>query len=140
MTDSLPIPKKAPVTFCERPKLSKTKSFKPNKIEKMSPPRLDLGLCKPANEQDEDEDFSRAEDDDSDEDYDGVPCTEEIPLVEVIPVETSDRMEMTMEQNSNSVEHENLNDLPQTQTVDDYQLELRTQYQNLSHFRKRKVS
>lgn len=40
-------------------------------------------------------------------------------MAEVIPADTSEKMEITMEQNSNSVEHDVMNDLPQTQTVDD---------------------
>ena len=120
MGESLPNPRKAPVQFNERPKLSKTKSFKPNKMQRPSPPKLDFRLCKPANEQDDDDDdFRRAEDDDSDEDYDGVPRTEEIPMIEVVPAEPNDKMEVTTLSNHNSVEHDVLNDLPQTQTVDD---------------------
>lgn len=121
MAGSLPNPKKAPVNFQERLKLSKTKSFRPNKGDRLSPPKLNSAFSKPSNEQDDDEDFRRADDNgtSSDEDYDGVPCTEEIPMAEVIPADTSEKMEITMEQNSNSVEHDVMNDLPQTQTVDD---------------------
>ena len=97
MVDSLSNPKKAPVNFHERPKLSNTKSFRPNKGNGLSPPKLDLALCKPTNEQDDDEDFERAEDIDSDEDYDGMPFTEDISMVEVIPADSSDKMEITME-------------------------------------------
>ena len=95
--------------------LLKTKSFRPSKTARppaVEPPKLDLSLCKPANEQDEDEDFQRAESNDSDEDYDGVPDTEEVPMiVQVVPDTPKDKMEITLEQNSNSIEQEML-DLP----------------------------
>ena len=53
-----------------------------------------------------------------------MPDTEEIPMViQVIPdTPNNDKMEITLEQNSNSIEQEML-DLPQTQTVEDNQLQ-----------------
>lgn len=72
---------------------------------------LNLGQCKPATakNEEEDEDFRRQTDNDSDEDYDGVPCTEDIPMVEVV---ADAKMQIAMEHNSNSVEHECFNGLP----------------------------
>lgn len=56
------------------------------------------GQCKPATvkNEEEDEEFRRQTDNDSDEDYDGVPCTEDVPMVEVV---ADSKMEIAIERN-----------------------------------------
>ena len=85
MDETLPNPvQRNAVSFKERPKMTKTKSFKTKSLKVLSPdkasPTLDL-KTKPALEVDDEDDFGpRAESDDSD-DYDGVPRTEEVPMI-----------------------------------------------------------
>ena len=134
MSESLPKPKRNAVSFVvdnnERPKLSKAKSFRPSKMKNelshmiSSPTKI---TSKPANNQDEEEDeFARADSDDSD-DYDGLPPTEEVPMIcPVVPLDRDkiDKMDITLERNSRSsnIDQNEINDLPITQTVEDSQL------------------
>ena len=114
----LPEPKmRNAVSFTDRPQLTRGGALHPNSKNSEEPlTKLDLTKCKPANEQDSD-DFARADSEDSD-DYDGVPRTEEIPMViPVSSVDDCDKMEVTLE------EHSVENDLPLTKTVDDTHLQ-----------------
>ena len=115
MVDTLPQAKQRnAVSFVDRPKLSKTKSLRP--VKKESSPvasggvkiKLNLG-----NAMDEDDDFARAESDDSEDDYDGVPRTEEIPLLPGVMPLDRDKMEITLERHSSSSAQEML-DVPIT--------------------------
>ena len=74
-------------------------------------------------EQDDEDDFGpRAESDDSD-DYDGVPRTEEVPMITTTEIKSQDedKMDVTLEKNENSVDH----GLPQTQIVEEHTLDVR---------------
>ena len=121
MTETLPeAQQRNAVSFVDKPKLSKTKSYKPEKKNKKFSLPQKQSNSKPANEQDnDDDDFARAEESDSsDYDNDGVPRTELIPSPHQKKI-GREQMEITLERFSNSNDPENLGDVPITQTVDD---------------------
>ena len=135
MTGSLPQAKQRnAVSFIDRPKLSKTKSLRPTKMQQRSSPTAGLkGISKPANNQDEvsdgpirDEDFSRADSEDSDE-YGGVPKTEDIRLPKIEEPEelagtgASNRpnFSMNIDNNLSQQDHEGM---PNIAVVEDSQL------------------
>ena len=132
MTETLPeAQERNAVSFVDRPKLSKTKSYKPEKKKQKFSLAQKPSNNKPANEQDnDDDDFARAEESDSsDYDNDGVPRTELIPSPHQDRI-VREQMEITLERFSNSNDTEILDDMPITQTVDDAQLGIPKRTQN----------
>ncbi len=104
------------VSFKERPKLTKnksfrTKTFKVLNISGAEQPKIDIPI-KSTNCQDDEDDFGpRAESDDSDDDYDGVPRTYDIPVIHPIKPLNSYKIDNSMDKNENSIDQEIL-DLP----------------------------
>lgn len=124
MTEDVGQSKRTAVHFLEkRPKFEKSRSYKPpsqlsmskhQPPEKLSdPPTLPLS-AKPAMLQDIDDGFGDDGDEDSDG-YDGVPKTEEVPMV--APIEASDepdKMEITLDRASRHSTDPEVLDVPLT--------------------------
>lgn len=101
----------------------RTKTFKVLNISAAEQPKIDIPI-KSTNCQDDEDDFGpRAESDDSDDDYDGVPRTEDIPVIHPIKPLDSDKIDNSMDKNEISIDQEIL-DLPQTSIVEDHTLKI----------------